>query len=617
MARFDVRQQETRPGIRKASGEDMGAIEGQANQQLAGGMADLGNTILAIEQRKRTREEVIERVRSMNSYSQAAEQELTRIQSEEDLSSTEVLKSYNNFLKESLSSAVENHGGSPESKAELTKQLEAQHGTYAQGAYKASVSAQYKVIGSHLEGAVNGIADQTSQLPGSFMENLNRLNVEIDKMAPALTPDQENGYRILGKQRITASAVQSYLNDGNTEAARAILATEGLAEDVGAENMLRFRQNILTRERATEKGEIAGQDALKKAATILGVTVDKLTTEQRTRIAGLSEPAGSKTLQQKVAEAEFVKGSPLTDAEISKIGGFHVADEKGMHGNSIDGRSLDIMSNMSSGFASGLLNPEDERAFVNAVTDYTQPKQVFDPDTGQSVMRQNRLPPYVREAFNRAGKPLPGADKTAPGGGTPGATGTDKFSFENDPVGADIPTVWARRKNIVGVGASMESFAEGIPLGIGDTLSRSKGGADVQGDRQYVELRQKTLTTALQNSPRFAETERQALDEAFNISGKAMDSDAAYASRVFAMDDYIDEELRRATHDLTAPNTTVQIRQAAMKDLANLSHFRMVLGVPPKLKPAEAKNLPVGTEFRTTDGRLLIVNAPQQGTGNE
>jgi hypothetical protein len=597
--KLPIPQQTVRLQGPTADASSFGSLEGNAKKQLGGSLQQVGASLQAVAFRKKNREDVIESVRAVNAYGQEVEQEFTRISTEEDLSSTDTVKSYNNFLRESLNKSVENFKGSPGAREALKADLERQYGNYASAAYKGSISAQFKMMGNYLDSTVNRLSDRAGDVPSAMLENFADLDTEIDKLAPAMTPEMEQGYRIAGKSAIVKSSVSAFLTQGDTAAAREMLDHEGMAELLDPDLHRQLKTQVTVAERQEEKGRIEGEQLVAKAEAITG---SPLTAPQKLKLAGLAPEKGPVTFGDQIAQIENVLGRRLTEAEVAKKANIDAANGNGGDfGNSITGRSLSIMNDIGPMMAAGMADESDLRKIDAAIVNYTQPVQYTNPTTGALETRRPGLPPQVVEDYRRAGRPLPnqqGASNPL-GTGKPEDAISPAFGDEQPPKPEN--TIWGRRKDVVGIGASVAESVGGVPV-IGEGV-----GTKTIEARQYAELRQKTLVKALQNSPRFAETERQSLEESFSITGKTFDTESAYTSRIVAIDDYLTEELARASKDATNPQSTTLIRQAALKDLANMTHFQMMLGAPPRVKSIEELkklNLQPGDSFVDPKGRL-------------
>lgn len=593
MARLPIYTQKTGAQTKRATGEEFGAPEARGIQALGQGTSDLGGALEELDRRKRNREETIERVRAINAYGQEVEQEFTRVQTEEDLSSTETVKNYTKGIRERMNAVLSEHRGSEESRAELAATLEQYHGRYAQAAYKASVTAQFKIMGEHMDGVGNRLADLAGDMPESTLEHLGAVDVEVAKMAGALTPEQEAGYRQGMKQHIVQSAVSSYLNTGNTEGARAILAGEGMAELLDPDVHRQMKTNILIAERKTEKGAIKAQQDREYLTQMLGRPP---TAAELARKAGVAAPVGAQTLAEKVAELEEVTGKPATQAQIDKLHGAYIA-EGGEYGSGLKGKIMTHFNNLAPALASGLATDEELRTLDTSVTEYLQPIQYVDQATGQVMTRRASLPPHVIEAYQKAGRPLPNGELPS---GEQAATGETEFEITPEP----DKTIWGRRSNIAGPVPAAAQTAGQVP-GVGAFF---EGGGQYTVDREYALRQQKALVRTLQNSPRFSEGERKSIEQEVSIVGKAWDNTAAYEKRLIGLDEFLAEELQKASADLMNTSTSVEMRKAAMKDLSNITNFRAHLGLPPRVKTVEeAKKLPPGTEFIGPDSRIWIV----------
>lgn len=133
-------------------------------------------------------------------------------------------------------------------------------------------------------------------------------------------------------------------------------------------------------------------------------------------------------------------------------------------------------------------------------------------------------------------------------------------------------------------------------------------GQEMARARQEVTLAQRDLVRVLQNNPRFAEGERQAIEREVSIGPRLFDNPEAYRQRLIAIDDSLRRRLEQA-------RTTAQSRQVSQEeraksmDLVNaIEPFLQQLGVPPLVRtPEEARQLPPGTVFRNPQGQVLVV----------
>jgi len=179
-------------------------------------------------------------------------------------------------------------------------------------------------------------------------------------------------------------------------------------------------------------------------------------------------------------------------------------------------------------------------------------------------------------------------------------------------MGAQGRTIWQRSENVAGIVPSVAEFAGKTPL-IGGPLF--EGGGQFAQDRQYVTAKQKDLVRVLQNNPRYAEGERQAIETEITIDSSAFDNPVAYRQRLIAIDEALRQRMQNAFNTVqNITGTTQEERQHALNVANGISQFIDTLGVPPRVKNAEeAKKLPPGAEFVTPDGRLMRNTMTSEG----
>lgn len=548
----------------------------------------------AAEERKRSRGDTISRVQAVNDVRATADKELTRIQSEEDLSRDETVAQYDQFLRQTMAETVDGHQGSQASRDQLAATLAAEYGGAIRNVRQQSTKLQFEQMNSHVDELIKGAANTTLSAPSTFAQSLQSLDAEIDNLAPALTPAQEVATRTAGRSAVIQSAVGAYLNGGDIESAKSIMSQESLSNSLDLNVAAKLRQSITVAEHNANKGQIEAEQTITKAESIIG---RPLNNAEKLKLAGLSQPKANKTFGDSISEIESALGRQLTQDEIAKKANIDSPDGGGF-GSGVKGRSLEIMNNLSSAVSAGIATPEEERLFETAITEYTQPVQFVNPTTGEIETRQARLPGFAQEAATIGGFNLEGKEEIR------AADPENQISsaFKDDPIPDQSGTIWGRRKDVVGIGPSVASKLGRVPV-IGEGV-----GTKEAESMQYVDLRQKTLVKSLQNSPRYAESERESLESTISITGKTFDTESAYTSRVLAVDEFLNEEITRAQADINNPLTTTAIRQAALRDMSNMSHFKMLLGAPPKVKTVdEAMKLPAGTQFVDPDGKLWEV----------
>jgi hypothetical protein len=274
-------------------------------------------------------------------------------------------------------------------------------------------------------------------------------------------------------------------------------------------------------------------------------------------------------------------------------------------------------------YQSGSLLPEQENAFMTAVTDYTQPTVVefTDPDSGLKSTRtqRNQLPEFVVKALNsrRPGSaPVPLSVPSAPAGGP----ASPAPLAEAAPIGTAPPaateaqpttSLWNDRFDIAGPVAAVVSGVSKIP-GLGDPM------ANVTLARQNAELKAERLIEALLKSTQGSVREQERLANVINIKPSVFTDPDVYGTRLIALGRTLQEGIKdldvqsrsdgtQGTEKLT-PAQRTEARQRAMQ-------YRKIygeLGLPPAVfSEEEARRFPPGAEVLWQGTQLKRVKAQQ------
>lgn len=293
---------------------------------------------------------------------------------------------------------------------------------------------------------------------------------------------------------------------------------------------------------------------------------------------------------------------------------------KGPFGSGVTGETLNIFSKMAPDYASGKLDPEQERVFLSAVTNYTQPQvrteERTDPVTGNksyvTVESRPELPSFVRSALQLRGTALPNVSATTvPGGGKPGAkvpvAAAGDISGAPGTVPADVPaeakdayvalktpkdqkTLWNQR----GLVAGPVQYIKTMPA------LRFFGQVDEKADeaRTFFDSARRSLIKALAANPRYPVSEMQAIEKEIDIAPAFFDNPSSLGSRLIGIEDFLNQRLKSAEVDSVNPNFPVASRQAALDEIKELKNFNKVAGIPPRVYTIEeVQALPSGTNF--------------------
>jgi hypothetical protein len=294
---------------------------------------------------------------------------------------------------------------------------------------------------------------------------------------------------------------------------------------------------------------------------------------------------------------------------------------KGPFGTGVTGETLNIFTKMAPDYAAGTLTPEQDRVFLTAVTNYTQPQarteERTDPVTGNksyvTIETRPELPSFVRSALQLRGTALPNVSATTvPGGGKPGAKASapaaaGDISGAPGSVPADVPTeardayvalktpknektLWNQR----GLVAGPVQYIKTLPV------LRVFGQVDAKADeaRTFFESARRSLIKALAANPRYPVSEMQAIEKEIDIAPAFFDNPNSLGNRLIGIEDFLIQRLKAAERDAVNPDFPVASRQAALDEIKELKNFSKVAGIPPRVYTIEeVQALPSGTNF--------------------
>lgn len=580
-----------RPGPRLPALQAPRDNTGAALEAVGQLVSQEGDRLAAAEQRVRTREDTLARVRAGGTFNTNSTELLRKFETERDPNDPSGASKFGADLQKNMDEAVAAHSGSAESKAQLTIDLEQARAKFVgqaatmineQDALLIENSAQAAVdeVAASVEGSVTGVE------AGFF-----RLDRMLDNLAPAMTEDELNDRKKAGRAQVVLSAAQPLVDQATPESADAIEALikrKDVQAALGSEQLRKLRGNVITIRAKADKGRIAGEQRLAEKAAIIGISPDEFTPAQKLKIAGL---AGSdrQTLSDKITELQSVMGPDfvVTEQMITKLAGATVGDESSF-GKGLAGLALNRVTRDATAFANGMMAPQDEQLFISSIVELQQPVSFQNPDTGLIETRTRTLAPFIIEALRRRGRD----DLIAKVAGGPSDDGSE------GPQVADGETIFEMARKVTGpVPAAMEALGQ-TPV-IGEFVDA----ASFTRARKQVELLTRDLVRVLQNSPRFNEGERASIAKEVDLTGSVIDTPKAFRDRIIGMDDALAIRELNAFEASRSRFVSGQERRQALDVLNAITKFRARLGAPPLVKtPEEAGQLPSGTVFRSPDG---------------
>lgn len=327
------------------------------------------------------------------------------------------------------------------------------------------------------------------------------------------------------------------------------------------------------------------------------------------------QAANNELIKQKRALfGDIIKSEARIEAEKEKNRG---KAEKGPFGSGVTAETLNIFTKFAPDYASAKLTPEQDRVFLTAVTNYTQPQsrveERTDPVTGNksyvTIETRPELPEFVRSALQLRGTSLPNAAAPVtsgkPGAKAPPAAG--EISTAPGTIPAEVPaeakdayvalntpkeqkTLWNQR----GLVAGPIQYIKTLPV------LRVFTQIDAKADeaRTFFDSARRSLIKALAANPRYPVSEMQAIEKEIDIAPAFFDNPDSLGNRLIGIEDFLNQRLKAAQTDAANPNFPVASRQAALDEIKELKNFQKVAGIPPRVYTIEeVQALPSGTNF--------------------
>lgn len=619
MAKLPIYEVQSRPQGGQVSPEAMGAGIGQA-------VADMGATLTDIGVATQRRQEVIDRVQLLNSFDQTAVTDLEAVQADGSIASKDTVDKYSSALRQRMDQVLNQHKGSSASRAELRAQLENQAGQYTKTAMGAQIKAQYTMIGEAADNAANKYAITAGLAPDQMTNAFAAFDADLGKLQGAVSKDQMDQFRKIGRSRIADGAIRGLLQRGNFTEAEKLLKDPAIGGMLNSDTTRQLTMDVAVDKYKSEK-QVKEQE--QNVAQWTSVLKRNLTLEEQMRVRMLPQKKAEYTLADKITELELVQGKPATSAQVTDLMGMQ--GTTGMFGNSLQGMALNFVTTNATAYANGMLSPEQARQFEASYNEAYKPIEKQDPQTGLWTRIAPAIPAFAQQASQRGARfynslgapapqtnqmpavtgavtspaPQPAAQPTA----QPAAGGQPAPAAPAQPGAATAPapggqSIWSRRGNISGVVPSAMQAVGQVPF-IGEAMG---GGGQYATDRQYADAMGRRLISALSESGRYGQAEMKSIEQEVSIAGTAFDNPVAYGQRLIGIDEALAKRVADAQKDLADPNISIEKRRGANDVIATITNFRQTLGVPKRVKSVEeARKLPPGSEFIDPNGVVRVV----------
>ena len=286
------------------------AMEGQAAESMGRSFVAFGDSVVTAERRISDRRQAIERVRLSTEYQTVAQEELRRLQTEDDLSKPEVMAQYRQFLKDRQADIMGRYEASDENKLRLMERMIPVQTGMADNATQMALKATNAMLSQSFNSSLKTWAAEATDSPSKINEIFLRIDAEIDDMGPALSPAQELQFRNAARQQVTLSAVSGMLDGGEWRQARMMLdETPGIDSVLSPDARRGLEKRISTFRNAEEKGII---EVRRKTAMFRSLLGRDPTPGESLQLAGIDMDA---TPQMKISQTEQALGRPLTAPE--------------------------------------------------------------------------------------------------------------------------------------------------------------------------------------------------------------------------------------------------------------------------------------------------------------
>lgn len=255
--------------------------------QAAEAFTDLGARVAQIADRQISRQEAVDHARFRSQFNLAADEELRRLSTEDDLSRSDVIQGYGEFLATKQAELLGEYGGRASAAANLQADL-----TDLESRYRGQAAALSTKVGlEHIQGAMDEQLTPLASEAAGDPARLDDLLLQADRMvatfAPALSPGQEQSVRSAARETVARSAIDAALQRGDVDTAEQMLDVGGLSSIISPETQSQIRRQIGTTRSEQHKLE----QELAQAEAMLGRPLTQ--TEIATKLGLVRTPAAN------------------------------------------------------------------------------------------------------------------------------------------------------------------------------------------------------------------------------------------------------------------------------------------------------------------------------------
>jgi len=257
-------------------------------------------------------------------------------------------------------------------------------------------------------------------------------------------------------------------------------------------------------------------------------------------------------------------------------------------------------------YADGETTPEEDNLITSAASRLLRSsEEVYENDLGNKVTRT--IPGYnlpfltdalaARRALDASGRrPGPQTPGTVPAG--PNTVSPEAAVAPEAPATPATAPVAGRPRKLWDMAPNL-SFVQAAAAGIAQNVPLAGGMAEqAQQDKAYFENSVRELIKVLQNNPRFAEGEREAIEKELDLSPRFMRDENALRNTFVGVDKFLEDKLKDSRNILADPANTPEAKKFASDSIDAIINFREKLGVPVRVYSLEeVRKLPPGTPF--------------------
>src|SRR3990167_937666 len=265
--------------------------------------------------KQETRRDTVDRSSRINQKSREGGLELSRLNTEEDLSSEDTLSGFGAFLSERNKKIIEEHrarGASEDSVAILSSRLQDIDNDLIGKASGISTKLGREKIENTFNNSLSPLIQSAAQ--NQKLENIDKLfldlETQIGDLKAALDPSEEEKFRRVGREHIALSAVDTLVTRGRVNVAESLLDDGGLNQFLSPDKQREVRRKIETvaseRDKAlkeiTQAEAILGRTLTQEEKLIkLGLASKQALTERQRRVDELVARGLSENLSQDIA----------------------------------------------------------------------------------------------------------------------------------------------------------------------------------------------------------------------------------------------------------------------------------------------------------------------------